>query len=202
MVSSIRLFGAVAVTLFATACGSASAPSDPAADPGAAEDTSEDELNTKARFTHLRSGPTDTNLAFLYKAGAKFDGEYLGVYRFNKPTNEATSADARMKRVKEVMHRYMCSFFDESIDIGRATASKAVSTTLADLDLDRNQGDAPEATVKSLSTALSFVAKNPSLDLMSGGASGNNTGGEVMGVYDIAHNEILFFGFTNCGSDD
>jgi hypothetical protein len=202
MISTARLFAAVALTMLATACGGSAVQENP--NPvDDTQDTSEDELNTKARFTHLRSGPTDTNMKFLFAAGAKFDSSFLGVYRYNKATNEATSAEAREKRIKEVMHRFMCSFFDESIDIAEntGTTSKKVSTTLSDLDIDNNASDEP-ANVKSLSTALSFVYKNPKLDVLSGGASGNNTGGNVMGVYDIAHHEILFFGFTNCGSDD
>ena len=200
MISNARIFAVMALTVLATACGGSAGSENPnPADDSA--DTSDDELNTKARFTRLKSGPTDTNLAFLNTAGAKFEQSFRGVYRFNKATTEATSPDARMKRVKEVMHRYMCSFFDESIDIGRSTGAKQVATTMSDVNLSDNASD-QTADVAKFSTALSFVFKNPKLDVMSGGATGNNTGGEVMGVYDIAHNEILFFGFTNCGSDD
>src|SRR4051812_33411799 len=105
MISTSRMFAAVAITMLATACGGSAGPEnpDPADDP---QGTSEDEL--KARFTQLKSGPTDKNLSFLYKAGARFEHSYLGVYRYNKPTTEATSPDAREKRIKEVMHRYMC----------------------------------------------------------------------------------------------
>src|SRR3954469_782662 len=120
MISTVRILTAVALTMLATACGGSAAVENPnPADD--TQDTSEDELNTKARFTHLKSGPTDTNLKFLYQAGAKFESSFLGVYRYNKATNEATNADAREKRIKEVMHRYMCSFFDDSIDIARNT---------------------------------------------------------------------------------
>ena len=54
----------------------------------------------------------------------------------------------------------------------------------------------------SFSSSLSSVLSDSHLDVMSGSASGNNTMGEIMGVYDTTHNEVLFFGFTNCGSDD
>src|SRR3954447_6450631 len=134
MFSTARMFAAVAVTMLATACGGSAVQENPnPADD--ALDTSEDELNTKARFTHLKSGPTDTNLKFLFQAGAKFESSFLGVYRYNKATNEATNADAREKRIKEVMHRFMCSFFDESIDIGRntGTESKKIATAMSDV---------------------------------------------------------------------
>lgn len=200
MISKARTFALVAFTMLATACGGTVASETPTDD---SQDTSDDELNTKARFTRLKSGPTDTNLAFLDTAGARFDGAYRGVYRFNKATNEATSADAREKRIKEVMHRYMCGFFDESIDIGRnsGTTAKKVATAMADVNLDE-RGNDQKADIGKFATALKFVVENPKLDVLSGSASGNNTMGEIIGVYDTAHNEILFFGFTNCGSDD
>ena len=106
-----------------------------------------------------------------------------------------------MNRVKEVMHRYMCSFFDESIDIGHESGKKAVATVLSDVDMENNASDQDKETA-SFSDALADVLADTKLDVMSGGASGNNTGGEVMGVYDITHNEIFYFGYTNCGSDD
>ena len=195
MISISRLLAALAITVFASACSGA--PSDTTDDPSG---VSADELS-KARFTQLKSGPTNAKLAALFAAGNKIDTPYVGVYRFNKPGVEKTDADARMKRIKEVMHRYMCSFFDESIDLGRATGSKRVSVTLSDVDLDNN-ASGQDAQVAAFSSALTQVFNDSKLDVMSGSASGNNTGGEVMGIYDITHNEVFFFGFTNCGSDD
>ena len=195
---SIPRVSAVLFVLLATACGGASDASDPASPD--TEDTSEDELNTKARFTHLRSGPHDADLKSLHDSGGKFEYAYRGVYRFNKPGSEATDRDARMKRIKEVMHRYMCSLFDESIDLSRPSGSNAVKNTLDILDFDRNAEGTTD--VGRFSGALGDVFKKKDLDVVAGYASGNNTAGEVMGVYDVAHNEILFFGFTNCGSDD
>jgi hypothetical protein len=201
MISVTRVSALLAI-LLATACGGASSDGDiPAADP--AGDTSEDELNTKARFTHLKK-PTDADLAAFSTAAAKFDSSYRGVYRFNKAGPEATDPLAREKRIKEVMHRYMCSFFDESIDIGRntGTTTAAVKQALSDVNIEDNASDQSSSDVTAITSALTKVYKNKKLDVLSGGASGNNTGGEVMGIYDLAHNEILFFGFTNCGSDD
>jgi hypothetical protein len=55
--------------------------------------------------------------------------------------------------------------------------------------------------IRNSRCVLAFRDWNAKLDVLSGGASGNNTAGNVMGVYDIARHEIVFFGFTNCGSD-
>jgi hypothetical protein len=199
MISFVRVSAVLAI-LLATACSGSPSQSDvPAADP--AGDTSEDELNTTARFTHLKK-PTDADLASFSTAAAKFDHSYRGVYRFNKATAEGHDPLAREKRIKEVMHRYMCSFFDESIDIGRNTGAGAVKQALGDVNITDNASDQSPADVAALTSALTKVYGNKKLDVLSGGASGNNTGGEVMGIYDITHNEILFFGYTNCGSDD
>lgn len=189
-----RRLAALGLVLFAAACSSSSTSSTPTDD-----DTSDDELNTKARFTHLKKA-TDPDLQALLAAGSAMENEYVGLYRFNKAGPEATDDNARMNRVKEVMHRYMCSFFDESIDIGRSTGSKKVEATMRDVDFDSNEQD--DAKVKTFQAALTKVFQNDKLDVMSGGASGNSTAGEVMGIYDKGHNEVFFFGFTNCGSDD
>jgi hypothetical protein len=201
MTSIARLASTFALAVLVStsvACSGTTGPADP--DTSDATGASADELS-RSRFTWMRSGPTDQDLASLYAAGSKFEGAYMGVYRFNKAGPEATDEFARMQRVKEVMHRYMCSFFDESIDLGRATGSKRVDVTLADVDIEDNAYD-QDADVAAFSSALTGVFGRSDLDVMSGGASGNNTAGEVMGVYDVTHNEILFFGFTNCGSDD
>lgn len=164
-----------------------------------ATDTSNDELS-KARFTSLKT-PSDARLGALYAAGEKLDNVYIGVYRFNKASVEATDPEARTRRIKEVMHRYMCGFFDESIDIGRNTGKSPVAAVLGDLNVRDNASD-QDAKVAAFESALTKVYTDAKLDVLSGGASGNNTGGEIMGVYDLRHNEVFYFGYTNCGSDD
>ncbi|MBK6694045.1 MAG: hypothetical protein IPG50_17840 [Myxococcales bacterium] len=194
MISSPRSVLVLAV-LAALATGCAAS-----ADPVGGEDSSADELR-RARFTSL-AAPSDPDLAAFYGAANGLENEYLGVYRFNKPGAEATDPGAREKRIKEVMHRYMCGFFDESIDIGRNTGAGRVQATLRDVAVEDYGGDPSPAAIGRLSSTLSRVFANPKMDVLSGGASGNNTMGEVMGVYDTENHEVLFFGFTNCGSDD
>jgi len=153
------------------------------------------------RFTQLKKGPTNPDLAALSAVATSIDGPFLGTYRFNKAGPEKTDPVARQKRIKEVMHRFMCTLFDESIDIARFSGPSALDKTLSNINFKDN-ASVSEADAKKFKTALSAVLANKELDVESGRASGNNTAGEVMGVYDIAHNEVLFFGFTNCGSDD
>jgi hypothetical protein len=156
-----------------------------------------------ARFHELKNGPTNKSLQPLNAAGNKMDSSLIGTYKFLKPTDEATNQASREKRVKEVMHRFMCGFFDESIDLGHDTGAQGAKNAINDLDLGTNDsdgGDSPGA--KGVVAAMDAVTKDKDLDVMSGSASGNNTAGEIMGVYDMKNHEIFFFGFSNCGSDN
>jgi hypothetical protein len=151
----------------------------------------------------MKQGPTGANLAALSAAGTKIDGALLGTYKFLKPTTEVRDPAAREKRIKEVMHRFMCSFFDESIDIVHRSGAAGAKRAVDDLQIDRNSDNASDSPVaQALASAIEGAATDSQLDVMSGSASGNNTAGDVLGVYDITHNEVLFYGFTNCGSDD
>lgn len=193
MRSSFRILTLATLAALASACSGSTDDGAPA--------PSVDEWTKAGRFTQMKRGPTDHDLHALDAAAAKLENGYLGTYRFEKAGPEATDPAAREKRVKEVMHRYMCSFFDDSIDLSRRSGANAAHAILDDLDMTNNASD-QDAAVKAFSDALGPVLKNKNLDVLSGNASGNNTMGEVMGVYDVAHDEILYFGFTNCGSDD
>src|SRR5262249_38212744 len=122
MISTSRLFSIVASGVIAAAvgCAAPAASGESEAAPEAAEDA------LVARFTKLSSGPSDAGLKSFYKAAKKFEYGYLGAYRFNRPGAEATDPAVRMNRVKEVMHRYMCTFFDDGIDLGRNTGDSRV----------------------------------------------------------------------------
>jgi hypothetical protein len=196
MMHLTRLAAMVGIAVGLAAC---SGPSSSASSDDTSQNDTAAEQKKPARFTQMKNGPTDRALAALSTAGAKFDGAFLGTYRFNKAGPEHTDPAARETRVKEVMHRFMCSFFDDSIDLGRHDGASAVKQTDSDLDLDNNSGG---TDTRAFDDALKGVFSGSRLDVMSGSASGNNTGGNVMGVYDVAHDEILYFGFTNCGSDN
>jgi hypothetical protein len=193
------------VLLALTGCsGGGSAESDSADLKSSSSSSSQIDPATKkpGRFTQLKKGPTDTALAKVFTAGQDIDGALLGAYRFNMPGPEATDPVAREKRVKEVMHRFMCTFFDDSIDLKRPSGSPASRTqrTLADLDMNDNANGQDDA-VRKFTDGLTDAYGDEKLDILSGGASGNNTIGNVMGAYDVANNQILYFGFSNCGSD-
>jgi hypothetical protein len=151
-----------------------------------------------ARFHQLKSGPTDKTLATLAVAANKIDAALIGTYKFLRPTTEGSDAGVRETRVKEVMHRFMCSFFDDSINIDHRTGATGAKKAVDDLDLSNNAG----GDTSAVESAIGKIATDNDLDLMSGSASGNNTEGNVLGVYDKKNNEILFFGFSNCGSDN
>ena len=88
----------------------------------------------------------------------------------------------------------------ESIDLSHSSGAADLKATLSDVDMDSNASD-QAADVTSFSSSLSSVPSDSHLDVISGSASGNEAMGEIMGVYDATHNGVLFFDFTNCGSD-
>jgi len=165
-------------------------------------DTNESESDlSRSRFTLLESA-TNKNLDALLKASPKMIGFYsYSVYRFNRVTDEATNDLSRENRVKETMHRYSCRFFDEEIAVGRDGKPEQEVKAIADL-FEYDQWDMDKADLKAYEDALAKVAADPDLDILSGSASGNNTSGTVLGVYDVKNNEILETTSTNCGSDD
>ena len=73
---------------------------------------------------------------------------------------------------------------------------------LNDLNLDSYAPDTSKAKLSAFEEALKPVLNDRTVEVYSGSAGGNNTGGEVMGLYDIRNDQVLFFGFTNCGSDN
>src|SRR5262245_42342158 len=129
MLSIARVFTVLFATV--TLAGCAASTDDVSDAPG----ESAEELTS--RFSSKKA-PANKNLAAFYAANHDFENPYRGVYRFNKATNEAYTPSARLNRVKEVMHRYMCSFFDESIDIGKSSTVKQVEQ---DLDFYNNAPD-------------------------------------------------------------
>lgn len=151
-----------------------------------------------AKWKSLKE-PTGSHVSKVYKAIAAVKGSYHGAYKVVTPTEAhgRTPEQLHLAEIKEAMHRYMCGFFDESIGI---TRTSAVAEAERDLDVSNNIEDEKQA--KALHDALPALLNDRSLEVYSGSASGNNTMGEVMGVYDTKNDEVTYLGFTNCGSDD
>ena len=107
------------------------------------------------------------------------------------PANGRTAAEVRRNTVAQAAH-LLCGFFDDGVTL---TETKNAASAVADLDLQDNA-----AETKALTDALSGAGK--SVEIYSGSASGNNTMGNVLGVYDRENSEVLVISNTNCGSDD
>ena len=180
---------ALGLSVLSFSCRTTNAP---AGDAGSLESTA-----AGGRFTNLRT-PTNASLKAFYATANTINPKYLAVYHFNNPTNEGTNADSRAKRIKEAMHRYQCAFFDESIALSRPNDAKdPVADILSSLDQA-----VPEENKAVFTIKIKPVLADKTLDVWAGSASGNNTMGYTMGVYDMKNNEVLFFGDTNCGSDN
>jgi len=115
--------------------------------------------------------------------------------------NGSTLQEMRQKTVGQALHA-LCTFFDEGVGLS-LNSNDAQGALAATNDIlystDLKLGD---AKFTSILTALTNASKQLEVEIYSGSASGNNTAGEVLGIYDVKNNEIAIFSNTNCGRDD
>lgn len=143
----------------------------------------------------------------VLKTGRVMDFYFREALRIERRTaaNGRTELERREAAIKEAMHKYACPFFDDSIDISR---DRTVNSHLESLEYfvtfnDWTDGNAKKkAQFEDFKAALQHAKSMSTLELWSGGASGNNTAGAVAAIYDLKNEEILIYGYTNCGSDD
>ena len=112
-----------------------------------------------------------------------------------------TPQELRENAVAQALHT-VCGFFDDGVKLGLnskdAKGSLSAVVDLADAS-STDQGDVEfKAAVKAVTTMNNQVG----VEVYSGSASGNNTVGSVLGIYDVKNNEIAVFANTNCGSDE
>lgn len=112
------------------------------------------------------------------------------------PANGRDEQSVREQTVKQAMFLGVCSFFDESIDISVADNATEALAALNEYAGQDGNGE-PE-----LREALDKAMRTEGLEVYGGYASGNNTGGAAVGIFDLKNNQILVFGSSNCGSDD
>lgn len=110
-----------------------------------------------------------------------------------------TAQEVRENAVAQALHT-VCPFFDEGVSIGLDSKDDAGAQTAAQTLLE--DSSAGEEDFNTLFNALKTANKQIGVEVYSGQASGNNTVGNVLGIYDVKNNEIAVFANTNCGSDD
>lgn len=112
-----------------------------------------------------------------------------------------TAQEIRQSAVAQAAH-IACPFFDDGVAIGlNSKDDKGTLAAVADYTESSNveKGD---AEYNQLVRNVSVFNKEAGVEVYSGSASGNNTAGTVLGIYDTKTNEIAVFANTNCGSDD
>lgn len=111
----------------------------------------------------------------------------------------SSAQEIRMNTVAQAAHT-ACPFFDDGVSLSlNSKDAKGSASAMADL-LDSSSPSAEEEQVIAKNIAV-FTAE-PGVEVYSGSASGNNTAGTVVGIYDTKNNEVAVFANTNCGSDD
>ena len=115
--------------------------------------------------------------------------------------NGKTAQEIRQNTIAQVLHS-VCQFFDEGVSLRvNPKNSRGALRAITDFTESSNtmEGD---ANYNKIAKAISTVISQADVELYSGNASGNNTAGNVLGLYDIKNNEIAVFANTNCGSDN
>lgn len=144
---------------------------------------------------------TKLNAAAVEINGMDFVSHY-GMKKVVELKGKGNSAqELRQNTVAQALHQ-TCAFFDDGVSIGiNSKDEKGTLAAVADLidSTDINKGD---AAFNQLVRNVSIFNKEPGVEVYSGSASGNNTVGTVLGIYDTKTNEIAVFANTNCGSDD
>jgi hypothetical protein len=113
----------------------------------------------------------------------------------------ASAQEIRQNAVAQALHT-VCGFFDDGVSINlNSKDEKGSLRAVADL-LDSSNLTESDTQYKTLVRVVSTINNQTGVELYSGSASGNNTAGTVLGLYDIKNNEIAVFASTNCGKDD
>jgi hypothetical protein len=113
----------------------------------------------------------------------------------------ATAQEIRMNTVAQALHS-VCPFFDDGVSIGINTKDeKGTLNAVADL-IDSSSVDKGDAAYNQVVRNVSIFNAEAGVEVYSGSASGNNTMGTVLGIYDTKTNEVAVFASTNCGRDD
>lgn len=112
-----------------------------------------------------------------------------------------TAQEIRLNTVAQALHT-VCGFFDEGVSLGiNSKDEKGTLNAVADL-IDSSNIDQGDAAYNQIVRDVSVFTNEAGVEVYSGSASGNNTMGTVLGIYDTKTNEVAVFASTNCGSDD
>lgn len=115
---------------------------------------------------------------------------------------KGTSAqEIRQNTVAQALHT-LCPFFDDGVSLALNSKDHKGSLQAVNDLIDSTQVSDGDPEYKTLLKSISEVNEKASIEVYSGGASGNNTYGTVLGFYDLKNHEIAVFSNTNCGSDN
>ena len=113
----------------------------------------------------------------------------------------STPLEIRTNTIAQAVHT-LCPYFDDGVSI-RVNSKNKAGTDLAVNDYTENGSlSNNDSELKTLTDALSAANQQSGIEVYSGSASGNNTSGTVLGIFDTKNNEIAVFSNSNCGSDD
>ena len=113
----------------------------------------------------------------------------------------STPLEIRTNTIAQAVHT-LCPYFDDGVSI-RLNAKNKAGIDLAVNDYTENGSlSNNDAELKTLADSIYSAGQQVGVEIYSGSASGNNTSGTVLGIFDTKNNEIAVFSNSNCGSDD
>ena len=113
----------------------------------------------------------------------------------------STLQEQRQKTIAQALHT-LCPFFDEGVSLGLASKDESgVEDAAYEFEYYIDGTENAEASMKAFKSMVRDVNLGSDIEVFSGGASGNNTSGAVMGIYDLKNQEIFIMAATNCGRD-
>lgn len=158
-----------------------------------------------ATFAPIKS-PADRAMRSVLRAAQSFgQSSASGAFHVlaHTPDSDRDADQERLANLKQAIHAYFGADFSESLDLRLVTPSeKGVEEAMNALNVRGNTCDADESKVSALEAALTQAVSAPGVEVYAGHGSGNNTTGDLVGLYDVAHDQIVFFGFSNFGSED
>jgi hypothetical protein len=112
-----------------------------------------------------------------------------------------TAQELRANTIAQALHG-VCGFFDDGVSVTiNSKDAKGSESAVKDFT-DSSNISQDDADYTKLLGLVSTMNKQVGVEVYSGTASGNNTMGTVLGIYDVNTNEIAVWADTNCGSDD
>lgn len=135
--------------------------------------------------------PTHVNMRRVFQTFSHIHGSTLGVKKDLK-------SGSALDHVKESMARFLCPNLDSTLELEPARDAALIYRDL--YEAGSNIQDDPQ--FEKFKNQLPLLMDDPSLEIYAGSVIGKDVSGQVLGIYDLRNHEVIYLGFSHCGSDE